>query len=237
MATTMAIQGGRHRRRACMVDVPSAAFVVPASAGCDPRSRLKTELQAAEDTGTVPNPLIWLAQRYRETLQNAGLTGFDEVMASTSGRCLRVLPDRENWYLPGMYLKKHRARLGLHGSPPRSVLASPPSPGRVEARNALALQSQGIDVMPLMAYGEKLHADGRLESFLLTRNWKDIASCRNSSSDDSPLATHPPRSKLPAPSSLLQAPCSPLPAPRSLLPAPCSPLPAPRSLRPPPCIA
>ena len=32
----------------------------------------------------------------------------------------------------------------------------------------LALQSLEIDVMPLMAYGEKLHADGRLESFLLS---------------------------------------------------------------------
>ena len=68
-----------------------------------------------------------------------------------------------------MYLKKHRAALGRRGSPRSSALASPPSPGRVEAENALALQSLGIDVMPLMAYGEKLHADGRLESFLLTR--------------------------------------------------------------------
>ena len=57
---------------------------------------------------------------------------------------------------------------GGRGSPPRLGAASPPSPGRVEAENALALQSLGIDVMPLMAYGEKLHADGRLESFLLS---------------------------------------------------------------------
>ena len=68
---------------------------------------------------------------------------------------------------PGLYLKKHRDRswwtrlaafLGL----------MPRSPGRVEAENAITLNSLGIAVMPLTAYGEKLHADGRLESFLLS---------------------------------------------------------------------
>ena len=111
---------------------------------------------------------LWIAERYREPLENAGLAEFDEVMAGTSGRCLRVLPDRENWYLPGMYLKKHRARTWATRIAAALGAASPPSPGRVEAENALALQSLGMEVMPLMAYGEKLHADGRLESFLLT---------------------------------------------------------------------
>ena len=67
-----------------------------------------------------------------------------------------------------MYLKKHRARTWATRIAAAFGTASPPSPGRVEAENALALQSLGIDVMPLMAYGEKLHADGRLESFLLS---------------------------------------------------------------------
>jgi hypothetical protein len=67
-----------------------------------------------------------------------------------------------------MYLKKHRARTWATRIAATFGAASPPSPGRVEAENALALQSLGIDVMPLMAYGEKLHADGRLESFLLS---------------------------------------------------------------------
>ncbi|MGA2256655.1 MAG: lipopolysaccharide kinase InaA family protein [Thermoguttaceae bacterium] len=155
---------------------------------------------------------IWIAERYREILKNAELAQFDQVMNTKAGRCLRVLPDRENWYLQttfGMYLKKHRARtwatwivaalnntarfwgechncrerplqrsvrtfMERHaGHSPQHVhapfgLASSPSPGRIEAENALALQSLGIDVMPLMAYGEKLHADGRLESFLLS---------------------------------------------------------------------
>ncbi len=38
----------------------------------------------------------------------------------------------------------------------------------MEAENAIALGSLGIGVMPLTAYGEKLHIDGRLESFLLS---------------------------------------------------------------------
>ena len=216
--------------------------------------------------GVAPNRQqdnLWIAQRYRDILEDAGLAGFDEVMNTKAGRCLRVLPDRENWYLHcsrhtpcavrpsagsgggvgradgtgtvpatgadgtgtvpatmGMYLKKHRTRswatriaAALARYPTawktgcrvrstgtvaqrwsakthqfsaflwwvfaaldhtlqlfRELLgaASPPSPGRVEAENALALLSLGIDVMPLMAYGEKLHADGRLESFLLS---------------------------------------------------------------------
>ena len=136
---------------------------------------------------------IWIAERYRERLEDAGLATFDDVMANASGRCLRVLPDRENWYLQtgrhttcaircfgradgsgtmpaamGMYLKKHRARTWATRIAAACGAGSPPSPGRAEAQNALALQSLGIDVMPLVAYGEKLHADGRLESFLLT---------------------------------------------------------------------
>jgi len=130
--------------------------------------------------------MIGIAEHYRETLENAGFAEFEAIMKTQAGRCLRVLPDRENWYLQGalppgpspeygrgellqgMYLKKHRARTWATRIAATLGAASPPSPGRVEAENAIALQSLGIDVMPLMAYGEKLHADGRLESFLLT---------------------------------------------------------------------
>ncbi len=181
----------------------------------------------------------WIAPPYRETLKCAGLAGFDEIMGAETGRCLRVLPDRENWYLDGsrhspcavsassrhtpcavrpaapaagsseserlgargagpvhvtfssslksqdsslneadgtrsvpaplgVYLKKHRACSWLTRIAAAVGAGFPRSPGRVEAENALALQSLGIDVMPLMAWGEKLHADGRLESFLLS---------------------------------------------------------------------
>jgi heptose I phosphotransferase len=111
---------------------------------------------------------MWIASRYREILENAGLAQFDAVMNTQAGRCLRVLADRENWYLQGMYLKKHRACTWATRVAAALGAGSPPSPGRVEAQRALALQSLGIDVMPLMACGEKLHADGRLESFLLS---------------------------------------------------------------------
>ena len=133
---------------------------------------------------------IAIVDRYRKTLERTGLAAFDDVMGSTWGQCLRVLPDRENWYLQGcnqegetcgasasecagpralgMYLKKHRGRTWATRIAAALDTAAPPSPGRVEADRALALQSLGIDVMPLMAYGEKLHADGRLESFLLS---------------------------------------------------------------------
>ncbi|MGO9112570.1 MAG: lipopolysaccharide kinase InaA family protein [Thermoguttaceae bacterium] len=114
---------------------------------------------------------MWIDERHREALENAGLAEFGEVMNTSTGRCLRVLPDRENWYLKstlGMYLKKHRTLTWVTRISAALGVTSPPSPGRVEAENALALQSLGIDVMPLMAYGEKLHADGQLVSFLLS---------------------------------------------------------------------
>jgi hypothetical protein len=109
-----------------------------------------------------------IIDRYREKLENAGLADFDQVMGTTSGRCLRVLADRENWYLPGMYLKKHRGLSWATRIAAAFRVAAPASPGRVEAENAMALQTLGIEVMPLVAYGEKLYAGGRLESFLLS---------------------------------------------------------------------
>jgi len=190
MATTIAVQGSRH--------TPCAVRPFGTQAWCP-----------------APATLMWIAERYREILENAGLARFAEVMNTKAGRCLRVLPDRENWYLQsgrqtpsavrpaisaagwfrshglpaddtrrvpatlpdgtgtvpaavGMYLKKHRARTWATRIAATLGTAVPPSPGRVEAQNARTLQSLGIDVMPVMAYGEKLHADGRLESFLLT---------------------------------------------------------------------
>jgi heptose I phosphotransferase len=120
---------------------------------------------------------MWLEGRFRAQLRETGLCGFESVMDNRSGRCLRVLRDRENWYFhpqpaqsaaPGVYLKKHHVR--TWSTRVRATLSAGPgeSPARVEARHARALPALGIDVMPLVAYGEKLGGDGTLESFLLT---------------------------------------------------------------------
>jgi len=111
---------------------------------------------------------MWIADHCNASLAEAGLATFDQVMSTTAGRCLRVLPDRENWYMPGMYLKKHRSRTWQTRLAAALGLAPPLSPGRIEAENAIALNSLGIEVMPLTAYGEKLRADGRLDSFMLS---------------------------------------------------------------------
>ena len=123
---------------------------------------------------------IWIADHGAAGLAAAGLATFEQVMATTAGRCLRVLADRENWYLrPGLYLKKHRGRTWRTRLAAMLGLTPPPSPGRIEAENALALRSLGIEVMPLTAYGEKLHADGRLESFLLSEELQDYCELQD----------------------------------------------------------
>jgi len=120
---------------------------------------------------------MWLDGRFGPPLERAGLGSFEAVMASAGGRCLRALSDRENWRLEldeghpkprGVYLKKHHVR--TLGSRLRAVLGGGPgpTPGRVEAENVRRLDAEGIDVMRLVAYGEKLHEDGLQESFVLT---------------------------------------------------------------------
>ena len=120
---------------------------------------------------------MWLDSRFQASLRRSGLSRFEAVMDSSAGRCLRVLKARENWYLGpdafsapavGMYLKKHRVR--TWSTRVRATLNAGPgvTAAGVEAENALALTALGLDVMPLVAYGEKLRADGVLESFLLT---------------------------------------------------------------------
>jgi heptose I phosphotransferase len=120
---------------------------------------------------------MWLDVRDRRALEQARLAAFDDVMATSRGCCLRVLADRENWYLApadlatrgcGMYLKKHRRRTWWTRLWAKLGLAPRPGAGRVEARNARALAACGIPVMRVVACGDKLHDDGRFESFLLT---------------------------------------------------------------------
>ena len=61
-------------------------------------------MQMASDpasTGLQPGDdgCMWLDRHYRGPLTRAGLAAFDDVMATSQGRCLRVLDDRENWHL------------------------------------------------------------------------------------------------------------------------------------------
>ncbi len=120
---------------------------------------------------------MWFDGRYRSALAAAGLTEFDAVMGTAAGSCLRALKDRENWRLElhrphappqAVFLKKHHIR--TWGSWLRARARGEPgdTAGRVEARNVRHLTADGIAVMDLIAYGEQLHSDGRLESFVLT---------------------------------------------------------------------
>ncbi len=125
---------------------------------------------------------MWFDGRFRSALGQARLDSFEQVMASVSGRCLRTLPDRENWYLklspphgrsPGVYLKKHhvrtwQSRLRAKCGAVFGLIGPGDTAGRREAQNVGALEAEGLKVMDLVAYGEKLHGDGRLESFVLT---------------------------------------------------------------------
>lgn len=120
---------------------------------------------------------MWIDGRFSADLEEAGLIGFDAVMATSGGRCLRALCDRENWRLQvhgphrpnrGVYLKKHHVRTWTSRFRARLRAGPGETAGRVEARNVRRLAADGIDVMHLIAYGENLHRDGRLESFVLT---------------------------------------------------------------------
>jgi heptose I phosphotransferase len=141
---------------------------------------INLDFTTSDPAGTGLRPAVdgqmWLDRAFEGDLERAGLLRFDDVMAAP-GVCLRVIETRENWYLRlhaddggarGMYLKKHhvqtwsmRLRARLHSRPATSD-------GRLEAQRAGELARLGIDVMRLVAYGEKFQGDGRLESFLLT---------------------------------------------------------------------
>ncbi|MBN2475008.1 MAG: hypothetical protein JXB62_10400 [Pirellulales bacterium] len=120
---------------------------------------------------------MWLDGRFRQPLREAGLTGFEAVMRCAAGDCLRALEDRENWHLRldgahpqprGAFLKKHHVRSWC--SRLRATLGIGPglTAGRVEAQNVRSMTALGVEVMRLIAYGERLHADGLTESFVLT---------------------------------------------------------------------
>ncbi len=125
----------------------------------------------------VESDQMWVDQQYRGALEAAGLNSFSNVMQTTRGRLIRALDDRENWRLQlhdahgapaGAYLKKHHIR--TPASVVRAKLGAGPgrTAGRAEARSVSRLARGGVSNMRLIAFGEKLHRDGRLESFVLT---------------------------------------------------------------------
>jgi heptose I phosphotransferase len=120
---------------------------------------------------------MWLDERFQTPLARAGLDRFGAVMATLEGRCLRALADRENWRLElhgphdgprGVFLKKHHVRTWPNRLRAKLGVGPGESAARTEARNVRNLAADGIDVMGLVAYGEHLHDDGLLESFVLT---------------------------------------------------------------------
>jgi heptose I phosphotransferase len=130
---------------------------------------------AAADCGQGAH--MWVSPRYRDPMQEAGLSSVDDVMTSDAGRLLRSLPDRENWRLElhdahrgsrAAYLKKHHTRTWRNWLRAKFQLGPGASAGRVEASNVARLKLDGIRAMRLIAYGDRLHADGLLESFVIT---------------------------------------------------------------------
>jgi len=119
---------------------------------------------------------MWFDARYRDDLQHAGLSEFDAVMTNRRGHCLRILKDRENWRFdlcdaPGTrsaFLKRHHVRTWRSWVRAKLGLGPGETPGRLEVRNVDRLVRSGIDVMDVLAFGERLRPDGRVESFLLT---------------------------------------------------------------------
>jgi heptose I phosphotransferase len=147
------------------------------------RRRVWEVRERATEDGPAVRPLeaveagtMWIDRDFRSSLERAGLNRFEAVMSTTQGRQLRALKDRENWRIElhaahgplGAYLKKHHVR--SWSSWWRAKVGAGPgrSAGRAEARNAARLARGGIAAMRLIAYGEKLHGDGLLESFVLT---------------------------------------------------------------------
>jgi len=120
---------------------------------------------------------MWVDGRLREPLARAGLDRFGQVMRTSQGHCMRALADRENWRLElpapdgaaqGVYLKKHHVRTLRSRIRARLGIGPGETAARTEARNIGRLAQEGIDTMRLVAYGQRLSADGLVESFVLT---------------------------------------------------------------------
>jgi len=138
------------------------------------RSTLARHAAPANEAGATE---LWISAEHRAALAAVGLDTVAAMMATADGRCLRALPDRENWRLEiadasgrvrGAFLKKHHVRSWTYWLRCKLGLGLPATPGRTEAENNDRLERAGVPAMQTMAYGGTLHADGLLESFVLT---------------------------------------------------------------------
>lgn len=115
---------------------------------------------------------MWIDERFREQLDAEGMNRFQRVMETLDGDCMRSLKDRENWRLrldgQTVYLKKHHVRTWASRLRAKLGLGPGETAARTEARNVRHLARDGVEAMTLMAFGERLGADGLLQSFLLT---------------------------------------------------------------------
>jgi len=157
--------------RECAFDLDETWPVIRSECGIPASDPAETGLAQSGDGK------MWLDSRFRSELEAAGLASFDAVMASSRGQCLRVLDDRENWRLElcgarqsarRVYLKRHRVRTWWSRLRAKCGAGPSETAGRVEARNIRRLAADRIACMELVAYGEDLRSDGRLESFVLT---------------------------------------------------------------------
>jgi heptosyltransferase-2 len=164
---------------------PLAQTALPTT-DCDTDQPVASAAAAERASGTevltLPRPvpgaaLVWVQDRHKAAFARAGLDSFADFMASTDGRLLRALPDRENWRLEihpahsaphGMFLKKHHERGLSHWVRANVLRATPATPGRDEAEIAARLAKAGIPAMSVVAFGERLHRSGLLESFAIS---------------------------------------------------------------------
>jgi len=125
------------------------------------------------DANQQSDETLWIDAEFLPLLERAGWTTIDAVMAASDGHCRRALSDRENWRFDlsdgaggtrRVYLKKHHVRR----HPFFCKRKRQPTPAAVETRNVERLRDIGIGSMRVIAFGERFHADGLIESFFLT---------------------------------------------------------------------
>jgi heptose I phosphotransferase len=130
------------------------------------------------------NGRVWFDRRFSAPLGRAGLTGFEQIMARTDARCEKILEDREVWHLrvrapddksQGLYLKKHHVRSWVGKLRALLGIRPAPTPARIEAKNVAALSAQGIAVMRLIAYGERMRSDGLQQSFVISEELENYS--------------------------------------------------------------